>query len=204
MVNFKENYHFSRFWRGSNIFQGGPFFSRGGVQLLIPYSNPYNLWFSRGGPDPLSPPLDPHLCDFINFKGSFGITDHYIGIYNQNLLSYFQNQNICCGYSKEQSQWDSSFELLKHMSKLVDEKKYLQFFFQKMFFYYKYRTLECINVLTLNQLQTFFIFYQLITRNTSAEKMSSGTRVFRAITARWRMIRKKLISLQRGFQNQYG
>ena len=55
MVNFKENYHFSRFRRGSNIFQvgggGGPTFSRGGggVQLLIPYRNPYNLWFSRGG-----------------------------------------------------------------------------------------------------------------------------------------------------------
>ena len=37
MVNFKENYHFSRFQRGSNFFQGG------GVQLLIPYRNPYNL-----------------------------------------------------------------------------------------------------------------------------------------------------------------
>ena len=37
MVSFKENYHFSRF-------QGGPTFSRGrGVQLLIPYRNPYNL-----------------------------------------------------------------------------------------------------------------------------------------------------------------
>ena len=30
MVNFKENYHFSRFQRGSNIFQGGPTFSSGG------------------------------------------------------------------------------------------------------------------------------------------------------------------------------
>ena len=46
MVNFKEIFHFSRFHRGSNIFQGGgPTFSRGGggVQLLIPYRNPYNL-----------------------------------------------------------------------------------------------------------------------------------------------------------------
>ena len=60
-VNFEENYHFSRFQRGSNIFQGGggPTFSRG-VQLLIPYRNPYNLWFSRGVPTPW-PPLDPHL-----------------------------------------------------------------------------------------------------------------------------------------------
>ena len=38
MVNFKEIYHFSRFQRGSNIFQGG-----GGVQLLIPYRSPCNL-----------------------------------------------------------------------------------------------------------------------------------------------------------------
>ena len=43
MVNFEENYHFSRFQRGSNIFEGGSNFSRGGVQLLIPYRNPYNL-----------------------------------------------------------------------------------------------------------------------------------------------------------------
>ena len=44
MVNFKEIYHFSRFQRGSNIFQGGSnFFQGGGVQLFIPYTNPYNL-----------------------------------------------------------------------------------------------------------------------------------------------------------------
>ena len=53
MVNFKEIYHFSRFQRGSNIFQGvggpnfpggGPYFpGGGGVQLLIPCRNPYNL-----------------------------------------------------------------------------------------------------------------------------------------------------------------
>ena len=36
MVNFKEIYDFSRFQRGSNFFQEG-------VQLLIPYRNPYNL-----------------------------------------------------------------------------------------------------------------------------------------------------------------
>ena len=30
MVYFKENYNFSRFQRGSDIFQGGPSFSRGG------------------------------------------------------------------------------------------------------------------------------------------------------------------------------
>ena len=45
MVNFKEKYHFSRFRRGPNFSSGGggATFSRGGVQLLIPYRNPYNL-----------------------------------------------------------------------------------------------------------------------------------------------------------------
>ena len=59
MVNFKEIYHVSRFQRGSNVFQGGPTFSRGGgVQLLIPYRNPYNLLFSRGVRTPC-PPCPP-------------------------------------------------------------------------------------------------------------------------------------------------
>ena len=44
MVNFKEIYYFSRFQRGSNNFQGGvQIFPVGGVQLLIPYRNQYNL-----------------------------------------------------------------------------------------------------------------------------------------------------------------
>ena len=30
MVNLEENYHFSKFQRGSIIFEGGPTFSRGG------------------------------------------------------------------------------------------------------------------------------------------------------------------------------
>ena len=47
MVNFKEIYHLSRFQRGPTFFGGGggggggPIFP-GGVQLLIPYRNPYN------------------------------------------------------------------------------------------------------------------------------------------------------------------
>ena len=55
MVNFKEIYLFSRFQRGVQHFPGGiqPFpgggrgggggGGDGGVQLLIPYRNPYNL-----------------------------------------------------------------------------------------------------------------------------------------------------------------
>ena len=44
VVTFKENYYLPRFKWGWNIFQG-----EGGVQLLFPYRNPYNVWFSRGG-----------------------------------------------------------------------------------------------------------------------------------------------------------
>ena len=50
MVNFKEIYHFSRFQRGSTFSRGGgvQLFpggggGEGGVQLLIPYRNQYNL-----------------------------------------------------------------------------------------------------------------------------------------------------------------
>ena len=56
MVNFEEDYHSSRLQRHA---EGVHLFPGGGVQLLIPYRNPYNLWFSRGVPDPLPPP-PPH------------------------------------------------------------------------------------------------------------------------------------------------
>ena len=42
MVNFEEIYRFSRLQMGSNFFQGVQLFP-GGVQLLIPYRNPFNL-----------------------------------------------------------------------------------------------------------------------------------------------------------------
>ena len=55
MVNFKENYHFSRF-------QGGPTFSRegGGSYCLFPIE-PLITWDFPGGSGPPVPPLDPHL-----------------------------------------------------------------------------------------------------------------------------------------------
>ena len=62
MVYFKENYNFSRFQRGSNIFSRGVQLflggggGGGGVQLLIPYRNPYNLCFFWGVLAPCPPP----------------------------------------------------------------------------------------------------------------------------------------------------
>ena len=38
------------------------------------------------------------------------------------LFSLLLIQNICCGYSKEPSQWDSSFEHPKHMFKFMGKK----------------------------------------------------------------------------------
>ena len=43
MVNFIENYHFSRFQKGGPTVSRGVQLFPGQVQLLIPYSNPYNL-----------------------------------------------------------------------------------------------------------------------------------------------------------------
>ena len=66
MVNFIENYHFSRFQRGSNIFHGGSnFFQGGGSNCLFPIETHITCDFpggGGGGSDPLPPPpLDPHL-----------------------------------------------------------------------------------------------------------------------------------------------
>ena len=54
MVNFEENYHFSRFQRGSNIFHGGggPTFS-GGSDCLYPIGTHITCDFP-GGSDPLT------------------------------------------------------------------------------------------------------------------------------------------------------
>ena len=56
MVNFKEIYHFSRFQRRSNIFQGGPTFS-GGIQLLIPIETHITCDFPGGSGPPAPAPL---------------------------------------------------------------------------------------------------------------------------------------------------
>ena len=43
---------------------------------------------------------------------------------NRKIIVLFQNQNICCGYSKEPSQWDGSFEHPKHMLKIMGKKTF--------------------------------------------------------------------------------
>ena len=41
---------------------------------------------------------------------------------SRKLFFLFLNQNICCGYSKEPSRRDGSFEHPKHMFKLMGKK----------------------------------------------------------------------------------
>ena len=71
MVNFKEIYHFSRFQRGSKIFQGGGSnFSRGGgggSNCLFPIETHITCDFPGGGGggclDPLPPPPSGSALD---------------------------------------------------------------------------------------------------------------------------------------------
>ena len=59
---FKENNNFPRFQRVQHLPGGVQLFQGGGGPSGNFYRNPYNLWFSRGGgPEPLSPPLNPHM-----------------------------------------------------------------------------------------------------------------------------------------------
>ena len=59
---FQRKLFFPKFQRGSNIFQGGPTFSRGGggeVQMLISIETHITCDFPGGSPNPLFPRLDP-------------------------------------------------------------------------------------------------------------------------------------------------
>ena len=50
---------------------------------------------------------------------------------NENLIFLYFNQNICCGYSKEPSQWDGSFEYPKHTFNLEVKNIYTNLRFKK-------------------------------------------------------------------------
>ena len=76
------------------------------------------------------------FCEFQPWKPTFYLrterekrsnifrtfTGLQIRVCTRKLFILFLNQNICCGYSKEPSQWDGSFEHPKHMFKLMGKK----------------------------------------------------------------------------------
>ena len=55
-------------------------------------------------------------CNFAKIGASQG------NLSFENYFFLFLNQNICCGYSKEPSQRDGSFEHPKHMFVLLGKK----------------------------------------------------------------------------------
>ena len=63
LVNFKENYHFSRFLRGPNSFQEVVQLFPGGYNCLFPIETHITLHFPGvgGGVRTPVPPPDPHL-----------------------------------------------------------------------------------------------------------------------------------------------
>ena len=80
----KEIYHFSRFQRGSNIFQGSPTFSRGS-NCLFPIETHIICDFPGGGvrtPCP-PPPLDPHLLANLSRLGEI-----FCSVTKQHLVQY--------------------------------------------------------------------------------------------------------------------
>ena len=83
------------------------------------------------------------LCFFVsNFLDFFPIFRANAGlqirVHNWKLFFLFLNQNICCGYSKEPSQWDGSFEHPKHMLKMMDKKEIITILHSKIMLNWTY------------------------------------------------------------------
>ena len=53
----------------------------------------------------------------------------------RKITDLFFNEIICCGYSKEPSQWDGSFEHPKHMLKIMGKKIFTILRWQFLFIY---------------------------------------------------------------------
>ena len=97
---FKENYYFLKVSEGVQLFQGGgqlfPWRVGGGVQWVISIETHITCDFP-GGADPISPSGSAHAISQLIFLISKG--------------------NISCGFPKDPSQEDDSFE---HQNKCLD------------------------------------------------------------------------------------
>ena len=81
------------------------------------------------------------------------------------MIFLFLNQNICCGYSKEPSHWDGSFEHPKHMLNTMGKKifKILCWFYNTHNTIYNVRTqLNSLSELTLLYPNMFWLKYTKI------------------------------------------
>ena len=75
-----------------------------------------NIWTTFKGGHPVNISM--------NFGSNWisGLSRPLVKSAYQKIFFLFLNQNICCGYSKEPSQWDGSFEHPKHVLKLMGKK----------------------------------------------------------------------------------
>ena len=91
---------------------------------------------------------------FLSFVTGSLVHEHYtrecvhFRTHNKNLIFLFLNQKICCGYSKELSQWDGSFEHPKHMLNLMGKKifttlRWKNWLSKPVLFYVLMLTLTC-------------------------------------------------------------
>ena len=66
-----------------------------------------------------------NICHFFSFYSSTQFVSQETlcqevkSAYQKKIFFLFLNQNICCGCSKEPSQWDDSFEHPKHLLEII-------------------------------------------------------------------------------------
>ena len=70
-------------------------------------------------------------------------------VHNQKLIFLFLNQNVCCGYSKEVSQWGSSFEHPNYMFKVMGKKILFTILHSKILFILTYGCSKILNTICL-------------------------------------------------------
>ena len=83
-----------------------------------------------------------HQCGYVRVQQDPGLN---LRVCNKNLIFLFLNQNICCGYSKEPSQWDGSFEHPKHLLKLMGKKIFTFLRWNFLFTSYEQDEYVCTN-----------------------------------------------------------
>ena len=77
------------------------------------------------------------------------------GVRTRKIIILFFNQNICCGYSKEPSQWDDSFEHSKHMLKVMGKK----IFTSLLWFFCLFKPMNHFQISQVKSYFSFFLFF---------------------------------------------
>ena len=73
--------------------------------------------------------------------------------YQKSNFLISQPKNICCGYSKEPSQWDGSFEHPKHMRSFEHPKHMLKIMGKKIFTFLRWKCLFIRTYVSCNKIK---------------------------------------------------